>query len=329
VALAGSVSRPRDGGPWPAIVLLSGSGPQDRDEDLGAAASIKPFAVLGDALTRAGFLVLRYDDRGVAASTGDYASAVIADFTADARAALDYLLTRPDVDAERVGVLGHSEGGIYAATLAASDARLAFAVGMAPPAASGLELIVAQNGAVVRSIGGTAEDAARAEAYARDFFTAVLAGEEAEARSIATTYFRDFYDRQPASVQEGLGERDAFVEDQVDTQLRTAQSPWFLSFLRSDPGADWARSDVPVLGLFGGKDVQVLASQNAPLMEEQLARAAQPGSQVVTIADANHLFQAAVTGAVGEYATLPAAFTDGFLPALLGWLDDIVGSAPR
>ena len=153
VELAGTLTLPDGDGPHPAVVLLSGSGPQDRDESTRPAALIEPFALIADALTRAGIGVLRYDDRGVGGSTGDYGTATVADLTGDGRAALDYLMTRADVDPARLGVLGHSEGGLYAATLGAEDPRVAFIVVLAPPAVEGSRLLAEQNEAIARASG--------------------------------------------------------------------------------------------------------------------------------------------------------------------------------
>jgi dipeptidyl aminopeptidase/acylaminoacyl peptidase len=136
VTLAGTLSVPSRQGPHPAVVLMSGSGPQDRDESV-PGLTIKPFALVADGLARAGIAVLRYDDRGVGGSTGDHAAAGIDDFTADATAAVRWLRDRAEVDPTRVGVLGHSEGGIYAAHIAADDPDVAFVVGLAPVARSG------------------------------------------------------------------------------------------------------------------------------------------------------------------------------------------------
>ena len=127
--------------------------PQDRDESLAPVAAIKPFAIIADALARAGVAVLRFDDRGTAKSTGDYATATVADFTADAAAAVAFLRTRTDVDQARVGLLGHSEGGLDVAEIAAADPSIAFVVGMAPPATSGVDLLVDQNEAILRAAG--------------------------------------------------------------------------------------------------------------------------------------------------------------------------------
>jgi dienelactone hydrolase len=319
--LAGTLTTPRTPGPHPGVVLFSGSGPQDRDESLAPVAAIKPFAILADALTRAGLAVLRYDDRGTARSTGDYAAATLEDFTADAGAALSWLREQPLIDPDRVGVLGHSEGGLYIASLLEGGETPAFVVGLAVPAVPGIDLMVAQNAAVIGSSGGSAQDVEEVESFARRLFEAVLEGDHATATGIASEYYGRFYDTRPPGVQTALGDREAWVTAQVETLLATITAPAYLGLLRSDPRPGWDVAAMPVLAIFGGRDTQVIAAQNAPALEDALARG-DPTSLVVTLPDANHLFQSAETGSPVEYGSLDDVFTPDLLPLLTAWLAD-------
>jgi len=332
VTLAGTLTLPRTAGPHPAIVLVGGSGPQDRDESLRPVSAIKPLALVADALSRAGLVVLRYDDRGVAESTGDYAGAALSDFTDDLAAALAWVRERPEVDAARTGVLGHSEGGVYIASLIETGEPLAFAVGVAPPATNGVDLLVEQNGAILASTGAADDEVELTEGYVRRLYAEVLAGDLEAAEALTREYFDGFFDRQTPELQATIGDRTAFIDSQVTRQLAAIEPPWFADLLRSDAGIGWALATMPVLGVFGGKDVQVVAEQNVPLMEVQLA-AGHPASRVVTIPDANHLFQAATTGSVAEYGTLEPVFTPDFLPLVTAWVTDVTahrapGSSP-
>ena len=323
--LAGTLTLPPGPGPHPVVILLTGSGPQDRDESLKPATTLKPFAVIADALTRAGVGVLRYDDRGVGGSTGDYEAATVTDLTADARAALDYVVSREDVDADRIGILGHSEGGLYAATLAADDRRVAFVVAMAPPAVDGVSLLAAQREAIARSSGQPDEEIEATMALSEKLLPLVLAGDEDGARAVLDDAIGAFWDRQADDVRAVLGDRDAFVELQLEAQLPTYTSDWFRSFLASDPATDWSRVAIPALGLFGALDVQVPLEQNEPAWTAALVAARNADATAIVFDDANHLFQAAETGAVGEYPTLEPEFTPDFLPALVEWVTAQVG----
>jgi uncharacterized protein len=324
VELAGTLTLPEGEGPHPVVVLMSGSGPQDRDESI-AGARIKPFALIADALTSAGVGVLRYDDRGFAGSTGDHEAATVEDLTGDGRAALDYLSTRADVDQDRLGVLGHSEGAIYAATLAPEDPRVAFAVVLAPPALDGVSLLIAQNEAVVRSSGEPPVEIAASVEFAEAAYPAAREGDAAAVEEAIRTSFGALWDRQDDDARAMLGERDVYVGRQVDLLLPTLMSAWFRSLLATDPAADWSQVRVPVLALFGERDVQVPVDANEAALVDALEQAGNDDVTIVTIPDANHLFQEAETGALAEYGTLPDTFQEDVLPTLVDWTTERVG----
>jgi dienelactone hydrolase len=317
VTLAGTLTIPAGPGPHPAVVLMSGSGPQDRDESL-PGMTLKPFALLADALGRAGIAVLRYDDRGTAASTGDYGAATLAELTADGTAALAWLRERPGIDATRTGVLGHSEGGAYIASIAARDADVAFVVGLAPMVRAGIDLMLDQTYAIARSQGLT-EDQAQASVDAnRRLYEAALESDE-RLELVMRQVYGAAWEGLDEATREQLGDRDAWIEQQVTTQLPALSSAWFRSLLRSDPSADWAKVDAPVLSVFGGKDVQVIAEPESAALEEALEdRHAR--SRVEVLADANHLFQTAVTGGLEEYPTLDQTFIPELLPLVTDWI---------
>lgn len=323
VTLAGTLTMPAGDGPHPAVVLMSGSGPQDRDESL-PGMTLKPFALLADALARAGVAVLRYDDRGTAVSTGDYASATLADFTADGQEAFDWLRRQPGIDPERVGVLGHSEGGAYVASIGANDPHVAFVIGLAPMVRSGIDLLVDQTYAIARSQGETEEVASGTARANRRLYEAALSVAPDELEATMRTVLGEAYDGLEPGERATLGERDAWVERQVAAQLPTLQSPWFLSLLRADPAIEWAKVTAPVLGVFGGRDVQVIARPESEALEAALDER-DTRSRVEVLADANHLFQRAVTGGLAEYPTLDQTFTPELLPLVTDWVRGVTG----
>jgi len=320
VTLAGTLTLPEGDGPFPVVVLMTGSGPQDRNESLRPIAAIQPFALIADALTRAGVAVLRYDDRGVGESTGDYASAVIDDFTADGAAAIDYLLTRDEINPEQIGILGHSEGGIYAATLGADNPNVAFVIGMAAPAMNGVDLMVEQNVALSENQGMSPEDVELIRELASNVYAAIIAGDMDAVEQLTREGFGALYDSQTAETQAQMRDRDAFIQSQLDAQMPVYQSPWYLALLESNAGADWARVTIPVLSLYGGKDIQVIAGTNAAALETALNAAGNTDYEIVTFPNANHLFQEAVTGGLEEYGMLEQTFTPDFLPTLIEWV---------
>lgn len=325
VTLAGTLTRPRQPAPVAAVVLMSGSGPQDRDESLAPVTALKPFALIADALSRAGIAVLRYDDRGVGGSTGDHDTATLSDLTEDARSALAFLAGHPGIDPAHIGLLGHSEGGIYAAALAADDPRVAFVVGLAPPATDGVSLLVAQYESVARAEGASDEEVEASRLFAEEAFPAASEGDLARVEAAIRDAAAAAWDRQDEETRALLGEREAYVRAQVSAQLPYITSAWFRSLLAADPGDDWRRVRVPVLGLFGGLDVQVVAAQNEPALVEALEAADNIDYRTIVLPDANHLFQAAVTGAPSEYGSLEPAFTPDLLPQLVDWVVEHAG----
>ncbi len=327
VELAGTLTLPNGPGPHPVVVTMSGSGAQDRDESMRPITTLKPFAILADALTSAGVGVLRYDDRGVGGSTGDYGSATIAELAEDARAAIDYLETRDDIDPARIGLFGHSEGGLYSAILGASDPRVAWIGMMAPAVIDGVTLIVEQNQALLRSSGA---DDATVEKYAAYTAEAAPLARDGEFEALEAV-IRDFHgrawDELAPEDQVIAGDREAFIQRQVDAELLVYTSDWFRSLLAYDPASDWQQVSVPVLAIFGGKDAQVLADSNAAALRTALEAGGNEDVEIITIADANHLFQKADTGSVGEYGKLEPVFVDGFIDAVVDWTTKQAGVA--
>ncbi len=320
ISLTGTLTLPEGDGPYPAVVLVSGSGPQDRDESIPSIAAIKPFRLIADALTRAGVAVLRYDDRGVGQSTGDFSSATTADFATDASAAIDYLLTREDINLEQVGLLGHSEGGAVAAMLAASHPNLAFAISMAGMGLTGREISLFQNAHSLdlQGITGEAKDAilsAVGEAFDR-----ILADDPEGAQQIIHDSMLAYFQSLPEDQQEQMGGAEAAAQQAASQQVAAFSSDWFKFYLSYDPAVDWAQTEIPVLVIFGGLDTQVDADLTAPAVEAALQAAGNTDYTIVTLPEANHLMQEAVTGDVSEYGTLKQEFAPDFLTTLTDWV---------
>lgn len=310
VVLTGTLTLPPSEGPHPAVVLVSGSGAQDRDENMQPLAAIKPFALIADHLTRAGVAVLRYDDRGVGQSWGDHNAATTADFADDAEAAVDYLRARDDIDPAQVGLLGHSEGGIVAPMVAARSPHVAFVIAMAPPSVSGKEVLLLQNQLVLRA-GGLPEMMIDARVdFVRQAFDYVIAGDSAELEA---------HIRADIEASAG-GLSDDYKQQLVAQQMAGLDIPWMRYFLAYDPAPDWAQTTVPVLAVYGGLDLQVDAEQNIGPLRDALDAAGNMDVTVITLDGANHLFQPAITGSPDEFGRLEQTFVPEFLPTITEWL---------
>jgi pimeloyl-ACP methyl ester carboxylesterase len=329
VTLAGTLSLPDGPGPYPAVVLVSGSGPQDRDEYLGGGIAIRPFELLANALTPAGVAVLRYDDRGVGESTGDFASSDLNDFADDAEAAVTFLTTRDDIDQDHIGLIGHSEGGAIAAILGARNTDLDFIVSLAGLGVSGEDVLLLQTHLMLEAEGATPEEA-QAQV---DLMTQVakLLDDPAALEEAIYKAAKAQVAALPQEQQDAIGDVESYARTLAKQQATQLQAPSVRALLEFDPAPDWARTSVPVLAVFGGKDKQVDATQNAAPLLDALTAGGNRDVTVVVLPDANHLFQAAGSGALSEYATLPPEFTPDLLPVILDWIalhtDDYVPSS--
>lgn len=300
ITLAGTLTLPPGAGPFPAVVLITGSGAQNRDEEI---MGHKPFLVLADHLTRHGIAVLRYDDRGFGKSQGSFATATSADFATDAEAAWQYLRDRKEIDPKRIGLLGHSEGGLIAPMVAARKPEVAFLVLLAGPAVTGEQLLYQQSALILKAEGAGDEMIAAKKKEQEAMFAAVR--EETDAAKLAER-IRAALPGQPKEAQ--------------DAAIRQMASPWIKYFLFYDPAPALAKVKVPVLALNGELDLQVPAEQNLPLIAATLKKAGNNNVTTVRVPKANHLFQTCVTGAVSEYAKIEETLSPHVLETVSTWL---------
>jgi pimeloyl-ACP methyl ester carboxylesterase len=305
--LAGTLTLPPGDGPHPGAVLVAGSGPQDRDGVNAGLPGYAPLRWLAEDLTPAGFAILRFDERGVGGSTGDHAAVTTADLAFDVSAALRFLAQHARVDGTRLGVIGHSEGAMIAARLAALTPEVAFVVAIGAPAVPATDLLAMQARRLAEARGFGAEDVERAVERRRDVIELARAGE---------------WDALEALLYQTGG-------TEVELLMAQLQAPWMASFLESDAGVDWRRVTVPVLALYGGLDVQVDADQNRGALVRALAEAGNDDVTVFVLPHANHLFQRAASGDLEEYGSLEMAFTDGLSEGIAAWLRErFAPSAP-
>ncbi len=299
--LAATITLPSGKGPFPAVLLITGSGPNDRDESL---MGHKPFLVLADYLTRRGIVVLRADKRGVGKSTGNYATATTADFADDAQAGVDYLKTRPEVDARRIGLIGHSEGGVIAPIVAARDRDVAFVVMMAGTGVPGDQIIEAQQRLIEEASGVPKDKVEKDAAQERQFIELV----EKE--------------KDPAALDKQLRALLAsnLPEAQAGAQVKLAESPWFRYFLTYDPATALRKLTCPVLVLNGEKDLQVPPALNLPAIRKALDEAGNKHYEIDELPGLNHLFQTAKTGLPAEYAQIDETMSPVVLDKVANWI---------
>ncbi|HOB53786.1 MAG TPA: alpha/beta fold hydrolase [Acidobacteriota bacterium] len=316
LTLAGTLTRPPGEGPHPAVILITGSGTQDRDETV---AGHRPFLVLADYLTRRGFAVLRCDDRGAGKSdapTGDFTTR---DLAGDTQAAFDFLKGQSGIDGRRIGLAGHSEGGIIAPMVAVDNPAVAFVVLMAGTGAPGARVLERQVELIARAEGKTEAEVRHVAQAEKEVLAAVLGdGDPAVRRQRAAELIRNSL----SDVQKKqLPDPEQFIGRQLDALF----SPWMQFFLTFDPRPTLARVKCPVLAVGGEKDLQVPAAEHLALIEAAVRDGG--NTRVITrlLPGLNHLFQTCRTGAVSEYAAIEETLSPLFLQTMGDWLAETAG----
>src|SRR5579864_1686365 len=301
IELAATITIPQGKGPFPAVLLMAGSGPHDRDETL---MGHKPFLVLADYLTRKSIVVLRADKRGVGKSGGDYSHAVMADFASDADAGVAYLKTRVEVDPHRIGLVGHSEGGVEAPMSAAHNPDVAFVVMMAGTGVPGDQLLPEQMRRLEEAAGKSKDEIDKDVAVQRDILAIVEK------------------DKDDAALDKDLREKLAgkVPDAQMGMQIKAVSSPWFRGLLQYDPAPTLSQLTCPVLVLNGEKDVQVPPEQNLPPIRKALETGGNKNFEIDELPGLNHLFQTAKTGGIGEYSEIEETMSPVAMEKVASWI---------
>jgi len=308
VKLAGTFSVPQGKGPFPAVVLVHGSGAIDRD---GSVFGHNTLLVLADHLGRQGIAVLRYDKRGVGKSTGKLKEATTRDLAADAEAAVRFLRSRPEVDARRIGIVGHSEGGLVAPLLASRDPALAFVVMLAGPGVRGERLLVEQHALLARSRGVPEAAIAKDRILNRALFSAMANEPTLEAARTKAGLLLAEAERK-GDLPDGLG----------SVTLDRFGTPWFRELLAYEPAPVLQAVRQPILVLNGARDLQVPADLDLPPIRTALA--GNPRAVVQELPGLNHLFQTAKTGSTEEYAQIEETFAPAALDTIAAWIKTTV-----
>ncbi|HEV7782234.1 MAG TPA: alpha/beta fold hydrolase [Chitinophagaceae bacterium] len=315
-----TITIPQGTGPFPAVLLLTRSGPQDRDETI---LGHKLFAVIADHLTKKGFIVLRTDDRGVGKSTGVFELATSEDFAADAGSGVDYLLSRPEVDKKRIGLIGHSEGGMIAPMVAVKRKDISFIVLLAGPGVKIIELMAEQNEAIARSAGLSEAALKEIKPLFKNISAAILrAPDSATAiRNVSVAVETWSAGRSNELLKELHFDIKEDRTSYATEMVNQFQSPWFRYFINFDPQPWLEKLNCKVLALNGDKDIQVISAQNLPGIEAALKRSTGKNYEVKELKGLNHLFQSCKKCTVDEYGELEETVSPIVLDILSGWLE--------
>lgn len=315
ITLAGTLTLPKKEGNFPAVVLISGSGSQNRDEEI---MEHKPFLVLSDFLTRNGFAVLRFDDRGVGKSGGNPVNATTADLATDTEAAFNFLKTRKEINKKKIGLVGHSEGGMIAPMVANTNPDVAFIIMLAGPGIPGAEQLVLQNYLIGKADGIPEDELTRLGAINKQVYNVLTTETDIKAMKKNTA---DILNKEMRPFYGSKGIPESEITQYINSQVEIMCSPWYIYFLKYNPAPAIEKLKCPVLALNGEKDLQVPPNANL----DGIKRAAEKGGnkKVTTkkLAGLNHLLQECTTGAMMEYGTIEQTISPTALNEISAWLN--------
>jgi pimeloyl-ACP methyl ester carboxylesterase len=315
VTLAGTLTLPSTAGNYAAVILISGSGAQNRDEE---TSGHKPFLIIADHLTKHGIAVLRYDDRGVGKSTGNFKSATTVDFASDVASAVEFLKKRKEIHRDKIGLIGHSEGGMIAPMVASNSKDVSFIVLLAGPGIEIRKLLLMQQQLIAKADGVSESDINKyilpihKEAYR-------IISESSDSRILKAEIVKlieQFYEDTPSN----LLPSDMSKEEVLSTQSDKWSSEWFRNFLNYDPVPILERVTCPVLALNGEKDLQVTPKENLSAISEALKRGGNSSVTVKELPNLNHLFQDCETGSPAEYPVIDQTFSPVALKEITDWI---------
>jgi len=316
IRLAGTLTIPAGKGPFKAVILITGSGAQNRNEEL---MGHKPFLVIADYLSRNGIAVLRYDDRGVGGSQGKYSEATSADLATDAEAAFNFLKNNPKINSKEIGFIGHSEGGLIAPIVASSDPNIGFIVSLAGPGVKGQQIVMHQQEDIGK-LSGEKESTIREAAEVNKKLYTVLRKEQdnnkAEVKILAL--YRQILEKKKTSKED----TDKAVS-QLKSRFGAGTYTWFRYFITTDPSRYWKKVECPVLALNGEKDLQVSSRENLPAIEKALKSGGNCRVKIVSSPGLNHLFQHCSTGLPAEYGNIEETISPEVLKVISDWISGL------
>lgn len=314
ITLVGTLTLPSKEGSYAAVILITGSGPQNRDEEVFGH---KPFLVISDYLTKKGIAVLRYDDRGFAQSTGDFKSGTSLDFATDVESAIAYLKTRKEIDKNKIGLVGHSDGAMIAPIVAAKSQDVDFIVLLAGPGIQGSKLLMMRSELMGRAIGMSEAEIQESKKINEKKFEIISRSKDPRTlKADLTKYSKENSENIPSHVIPPGMTKEQFVAAQIDE----ITSPWFIYFLNYDPAPTLEKVTCPVLALNGAKDVQVPSQENLTAISNALKRGGNDSVTIKEIPKLNHFFQECKTCSLSEYATIDQTFSPIALTEISDWI---------
>ena len=307
IHLAGTLTLPKKDGVFPAVILISGSGPQNRDEEL---LGHKPFLVLSDFLTKNGIAVLRFDDRGTGKSTGYFKGATTFDFAKDVEYAIEYLQKRKEINKNKIGLIGHSEGGIIAPIIASENENIDFIVLMAGAALRGDKLLLLQKYKIETQMGIHKQLVENNQQIFAGAYEIIL-NQRIENELVSDTLSKYFTSKYGT----------ALPDKQKTALINQLSSPWMLNFIRLDPIVYLSKVNCPVLAINGSMDLQVPSKENLEIIEDNFRKNKNTSVKVKELKNLNHLFQECKTGSISEYGLIEQTISPIALKEILNWIN--------
>ena len=314
IKLAGTLTLPQTGSNFPAVILITGSGPQNRDEEL---MGHKPFLVLSDYLTRKGIAVLRFDDRGYGASEGTFHTATTFDFATDVESAVEYLKSRKEINSKKIGLAGHSEGGIIAPIVATNIPNdVDFIVLLAGTGIRGDKLLLLQQQLIYKASGVSDGDLLKISESNQKAFKMVLESKDDKILvKDLTAFLKESIKSDSASIPDGMSE-----DTYLDMLVNQISNPWMLNFIRFDPATVLEKVKCPVLAVNGEKDLQVPPKENLGGIKNALDKAGNKNVTIIEFPNLNHLFQECETGSPNEYGEIEQTFSPKAMEDITNWI---------
>lgn len=319
ITISATLTYPAKGKNFPTVVLISGSGPQDRDASMFGQ---KPFKNLAEKLTRSGFAVVRFDERGVGKSSGNYASATTKDLTSDVVHIVNHLAQEKKLHPKKIGLLGHSEGSIIAAAVAAQIKDVSFVISMGGPGMPFDTLMLLQYRMISEAAGAQRDDIARSIALNKAIFKAARSKMDSTALAkevkilVSQKLIKDSLPISADSLNTMIRSATALYNQQIN-------NPWMKYALNINPLNYWKKVSCPVYILNGYLDLQVPSSPNVLLIQDELARSGNYNVQIKGYPGLNHLFQKAKVGTIDEYGSGKVIINYNVQNDIIDWLNGL------